>query len=407
MPLSPLTPMHSIFLWLTWMVIFSVSPSEKFIGVLDLASASNLKSATSDGWCFVHFIRTWNLLDARVDFTSEFHFWELRMCQVSLSLGFSRYLLVGLVLVACNALAQTYPVKPINLLSGASVGSAGDTAMRVVTARMSETIGQPIVVEARRGAGGMEAYAATAKAAPTGYTLMFANAGMVTNQYLRKGWPLDAQKDYTPIVQLFGSPYFLAAATTVPANNMKELVDYAKQNPGKLSYATTGIGSGAHLQGEAINMAAGTQMLHVPYAGNNSTMAVNDLITGRIDLYLADLTSFSQHAAVGKLKLIAFVDKARSRLRPDVGTINEVLPSAYNLVVWWGLLGPAGLPRPIVDRVNIEAGKALGDTTLTSKMSTLTVLPPNPAAPEDFARQIKSDVDNIGKVVTALGLKPE
>lgn len=314
--------------------------------------------------------------------------------------------LIG-TLLPFAALSQAYPVKPINLLSGASVGSAGDTAMRVVTARMSETIGQPIVVEARRGAGGMEAYAATAKAAPTGYTLMFANAGIVTNQYLRKAWPLDVQKDYTPIVQLFGSPYFLAAATTVPANNMKELVEYAKQNPGKLSYATTGIGSGAHLQGEAINMAAGTQMLHVPYAGNNSTMAVNDLISGRIDLYLADLNSFSQHANVGKLKLIAFVDKARSRLRPEVGTINEVLPNAYNLVVWWGLLGPAGLPRPVVDRINAEAGKALGDTSLTAKMSTLTVLPPNPSAPEDFARQIKSDVDNIGRVVNALGLKPE
>ena len=305
------------------------------------------------------------------------------------------------------ALSQAYPVKPINLLSGASVGSAGDTAMRVVTARMSETIGQPIVVEARRGAGGMEAYVATAKAAPTGYTLMFANAGIVTNQYLRKAWPLDVLRDYTPIVQLFGSPYFLAAATSVPAGNMKELIDYAKQNPGKLSYATTGIGSGAHLQGEAINMAAGTQMLHVPYAGNNSTMAVNDLIAGRIDLYLADLNSFNQHAAAGKLKLIAFVDKTRSRLRPEVGTINEALPSAYNLVVWWGLLGPTGLPRPMVDRINIEAGKALGDASLTSKMSTLTVMSPSASAPEDFARQIKSDVDNIGRVVNTLGLKPE
>ena len=154
-------------------------------------------------------------------------------------------------------------------------------------------------------------------------------------------------------------------------------------------------------------MAAGTQMLHVPYAGNNSTMAVNDLIAGRIDLYLADLNSFNQHAAAGKLKLIAFVDKTRSRLRPEVGTINEVLPGAYNLVVWWGLLGPAGLPRPMVDRINVEAGKALGDASLTSKMSTLTVMSPSASASEDFARQIKSDVDNIGRVVTALGLKPE
>ncbi|OFZ99976.1 MAG: hypothetical protein A3H35_13020 [Betaproteobacteria bacterium RIFCSPLOWO2_02_FULL_62_17] len=305
------------------------------------------------------------------------------------------------------ALPQSYPVRHITLLSGASVGSAGDTGMRVVTARMSETIGQPIVVEARRGAGGLEAYAANAKAAPNGYTLMFANAGIVTNQYLRKGWPIDVQKDYTPVVQLFSSPYFLAAATSVPASNMQELIDYARQNPGKLTYATTGIGSGAHLQGESINMSAGTQMLHVPYAGNNSMMAVNDLISGRVDLYLADLNSFRQHAAAGKLKLIAFVDKTRSRLRPDIGTINEVLPDAYNLVVWWGLLGPANLPRPLVDRINAESGKALSDQALTSKMSTLTVITPSSSAPEDFARQIRSDVESVGKVVNALGLKPE
>ena len=305
------------------------------------------------------------------------------------------------------ALPQSYPVKPIMLLSGASVGSAGDIGMRIVTARMSETIGQPIVVEARRGAGGLEAYAANAKAAPNGYTLMFANGGIVTNQYLRKGWPLDVLKDYTPVVQLFSSPYFLAAAMAVPANNMKELIDYARQNPGKLTYATTGIGSGAHLQGESINMSAGTQMLHVPYAGNNSMMAVNDLISGRVDLYLADLNSFRQHAAAGKLKLIAFVDKTRSRLRPDIGTINEVLPDAYNLVIWWGLLGPANLPRPIVDRINAESGKALSDPALTSKMSTLTVIEPSPGAPENFARQIRSDVESVGNVVNTLGLKPE
>ncbi len=293
------------------------------------------------------------------------------------------------------------------LLSGASVGSAGDIGMRVVMARMSETIGQPIVVEARRGAGGLEAYAANAKAAPNGYTLMFANGGIVTNQYLRKGWPIDVQRDYTPVVQLFSSPYFLAAATSVPANNMKELIDYARQNPGKLTYATTGIGSGAHLQGESINLSAGTQMLHVPYAGNNSMMAVNDLISGRVDLYLADLNSFSQYAAAGRLKLIAYVDKTRSRLRPEIGTINEVLPNAYNLVIWWGVLGPANLPRPMVDRINAESGKALSDQTLTSKMTTLTVIAPSAGAPEDFARQIRSDVENIGKVVNALGLKPE
>ena len=112
-------------------------------------------------------------------------------------------------------------------------------------------------------------------------------------------------------------------------------------------------------------------------------------------------------AAVGKLKLIAFVDKTRSKLRPDIGTLNEALPNAYNLVVWWGILGPAGLPRPIVDRFNAEAGKALADPNLAAKMTTITIIAPSPNAPEEFARQIKSDVDNVGRVVKVLGLQPE
>ncbi|OFZ96933.1 MAG: hypothetical protein A3H35_21215 [Betaproteobacteria bacterium RIFCSPLOWO2_02_FULL_62_17] len=305
------------------------------------------------------------------------------------------------------ALPQSYPAKPIVLLSGASVGSVGDIGVRTVVARMAEGLGKPIVVEARRGAGGLEAYAAGAKAEPNGYTLLFANVGLATNKFLRREWPVDALKDYTHIVQLFSSPYFLAAAANVPANSMKELVDYARQNPGKLTYASTGIGSGAHLQGEAINMAAGTQMLHVPYAGNNAAMALNDLISGRIDLYISDLNNFIQHAASGKLKLIAFVDKTRSRLRPEVQTVNEVVPNAYNLVVWWGIMGPANLPRVLVDRINSEAGKALSDPGLMAKMSSLTVIAPSPNAPEQFTRQIRSDVENIAKVVNALGLKPE
>ncbi len=207
---------------------------------------------------------------------------------------------------------------------------------------------------------------------------------------------------------MFSSPYFLAAAANVPASFLRELLDYARQNPGKRSYASTGIGSGVHLQGvEALNMAAGTRMLHVPYSGNNSTMAVNDLISGRINLYLADLNSFQQHAAAGKLKLIAFVDKTRSRLRPEVGTSNEVLPNAYNLVVWWGLLGPAQLPRPMLERVNAEAGKILADPGLSAQMPTLTIVPPSPNGPEEFTRQIRGDMEAIGKVVNTLGLKPE
>ena len=310
-------------------------------------------------------------------------------------------------LVPVSALPQAYPAKSITLLSGASVGSVGDIGVRTVVARMAENIGRPIVVDARRGAGGLEAFSAAAKAEPNGYTLLFANIGLVTNKFLRRDWPVDALKDYTHIVQLFSSPYFIAAPPGLPVNSMKELIDYARQNPGKLTYASTGVGSGAHLQGEAINLAAGTKMLHVPYTGNNAAMAVNDLLTGRVDLYISDLNAFAQHVAAGKLKLIAFVDKTRSRLRPEVQTVNEVVPNAYNIVVWWGILAPANLPRALVDRINAEAGKALSEPGILAKMSSLTVIPPNPNAPEEFARQIASDVENLSKLVNALGLKPE
>jgi len=305
------------------------------------------------------------------------------------------------------ASAQGYPAKPITLLSGASVGSVGDIGVRTVVARMAEGLGKPIVVEARRGAGGLEAFATAAKAEPNGYTLLFANVGLVTNKFLRREWLVDAVKDYTHIVQLFSSPYFLAATASVPVNSMKELIDYAKQNPGKLTYASTGVGSGAHLQGEAINLAAGTKMLHVPYTGNNASMAVNDLIAGRVDLYISDLNAFAQHVPTGKIKLIGFVDKTRSRLRPEVQTVNEVVPDAYNIVVWWGILGPANMPRALVERINAESGKALSEPGLLAKMSSLTVVPPSPNAPEEFARQIRSDVEHLSNLVAALGLKPD
>jgi tripartite-type tricarboxylate transporter receptor subunit TctC len=306
-----------------------------------------------------------------------------------------------------GALAQAYPNKPILLLSGASVGSGGDVAMRTITSRMGEALGQPIVVEARRGAGGLEAYAAGARAEANGYTLTFANGGLVTNRFMKKDMPVDAVKDYTPIVQIFNVAFFLAAHASVPAGSLKELIEYSKRNPGKLDYASTGVGSVAHLVGESLNMQAGMGILHVPYSGNNTSMVVNDLITGRIQLYLAALPSFVQHVASGKIKLIAYFDRERSRLRPDVQTVNETLPGYYNIVVWYGFLGPAGMPRAITERLRIEANKVTGDPALAPRFDALGVSPLTGRSSEDFARQIASDVENIGRIVKALGLKPE
>jgi len=308
---------------------------------------------------------------------------------------------------ALPALAQPYPSRQILLLSGASVGSGGDIAMRAVVTRMADALGQPIVVESRRGAGGLEAYTAGARAEPNGYTLTFANGGLVTNRFMKKNMPVDAVKDYTPIVHVFNTVFFIAAHSGVPANSLKELIEYSKRNPGKLDYATTGVGSVAHLVGESLNQQAGMGMVHVPYSGGNTATVINDLVTGRVHLYLAALPSFTQHVAAGRVKLIAYVDRQRSRLRPEVPTVNETLPGYYNIVVWYGFLGPVGLPRPIVDRIRIEANKATADPSLAPKFDTLGMSVVTGQSSEEFARQIASDVEHIGKVVKELQLKPE
>lgn len=305
------------------------------------------------------------------------------------------------------ALAQAYPVKPITMLSGASVGSGGDVAMRTVTARMSEALGQPIVVESRRGAGGFDAYTAGARAQPNGYTLTFVNSGLVTNRFVKKNMPVDALKDYSPIIVLFTTAFFLGVHAGLPVNTLKELIDYAKRYPGKLTYASTGVGSGAHLVGESLNMAAGTKMLHVPYSGGNTAFVVNDFVSGRVDAYFSSLSSVAQHVAAGKVKLIALVDSARNRQQPNVPTVNETLPGYYNIVVWWGFVGPVGLPRPVIERVHAEAAKVVADAAMAAKFDSVGVAPIRGATPEDFARTIRDDVENIGKVVNALGLKPE
>jgi tripartite-type tricarboxylate transporter receptor subunit TctC len=193
----------------------------------------------------------------------------------------------------------------------------------------------------------------------------------------------------------------------LPANNLKELIDLAKKNPGKYSFASTGIGSAAHLVGDALNEVAGIRVLHVPYAGSNTSMAVNDLLGGRVDMYYASLASFAQHVQAGKLKLIGLADDRRSRLAPNVPTFNETLPDYYNIVVWWGFVGPAGLPRAIVDRVKTEAGKAVYDPQMSGKFDAFGVAVIPDGGPEAFAKLIRSDTENIGKLVKQLGLKPE
>jgi tripartite-type tricarboxylate transporter receptor subunit TctC len=318
------------------------------------------------------------------------------------------FITMGLMMcVSSAALGQAWPAKPITIVSGASVGSGGDAAMRLVTGRMSEAFGQPVIVESRRGSGGLEAYAAGARAEPNGYTLTFANAGVVTNRFMKKDMPVDALKDYTPIIVMFSTAFFLGAHPSVPANNLKELIEFARKNPGKLTFASTGVGSAAHLVGDSLNQVAGIRILHVPYAGANTAMAVNDLLGGRVDMYYASLGSFTQHVAAGKLKLIGLADERRSRLAPTVPTFNETLPDYYNIVVWWGFLGPAGLPRAITERVRAEAAKVVYDPQMTSRFDAFGVAVIPNGGPEEFAKLIKSDVDNIGRVVTQLGLKPE
>jgi tripartite-type tricarboxylate transporter receptor subunit TctC len=274
----------------------------------------------------------------------------------------------------------------------------------VVVSGMQPLLGQPIVIENRAGGGGLVAAEAVRNAVPDGYTLLGATPNVqVTRLFLARTQPFDAQKAFTPIVALSDPVFVLMAHPSVPANNLKELIELSKREPGKLSYATSGVGSNSHLGGEQIKMLGGIDIVHVPYKA--LAESARDVVAGLIPLGFNLSAQAAPLVKSGKVKLLAVASPSRLPLFADVPTVQEVLPAFEQPPGWTGLFGPAGLPPAIASRIASDAVKAMAQPEIRGKITDVGFNVMG-GTPEEFATRIRRQTELVGRIVKAAGIQP-
>lgn len=290
---------------------------------------------------------------------------------------------------------STYPSKPIRLIAPVAAGGGLDNLARAVAERLSKGLGQSVIVDNLSGGGGAIASQTTAKANPDGYTLMIAYVGTHgTNPAVRK-LNYDAIKDFTPIGMIGATPNVLIVNPNVPAKNLAEFVAYAKKNPAKLSYGSSGPGTLTHLGMEQFKMAAGIYMVHVPYRG--IAPAFTDIIGGQTDAMLPTLFAAIPYLQSNRVRALAVTGQKRSPTEPNVPTFKELGYPGFDGQQWYGIAGPANMPEAIVTKINAELNKVLSSTEFAEKMAaeSMTVMP---MSPQQFGAYIKDDIARWTKV---------
>jgi hypothetical protein len=303
------------------------------------------------------------------------------------------------------AVAQSgaaYPVKPIRFVVPYTPGGGTDLMARALAQRMTESLGQSVIVENRAGAGGNLGMEFVARSSPDGYTIALAlTAQYAVNPALYPKLPYDPVKDYAPIMLVARNPYVLIVHPTVPAKSLKELVALAKVRAGQLTFSSSGNGSGAHLSGEMLKTMAGVNMLHIPYKGAGALLP--DLIAGQIHLSFVTWSSVGQHAKSGRLRPLGVTTVKRSPALPDLPAIAETLPG-YDLPVWYGVVAPAGTPREIVTRLNAEILRVINMPDFKQRIEVDAVEPIG-SSPEQLGDYIKSELVKWSKIVRDSGAK--
>jgi len=307
-----------------------------------------------------------------------------------------RALLVFVALsFGASAFAETYPSRPIKVLHGFSAGGAPDAVLRQVAARLERSLGTPVVVENRPGASGTIAAAAVARAAPDGYTLLFGvAANLAVAPALAKPAPYDPVTAFTPIVEVARGPYVWLVRADAPARSMSEFVAWARSRPGQLNYASPGEGSVHHLATEMLKRAAGLDIVHVPV----SSGMYLPLLGGQVDAMFDSMPAPLPHLASGKLRALGVTGAKRLAALPDVPTFAEQDLPGIDVNSWWGFVGPAGLPRDVVQRLNAEIGKALADPELAAALAKMAI-EPSPSSPEAFGAYLAQEAARWKQVV--------
>ncbi len=305
-----------------------------------------------------------------------------------------------------DVLAQAYPAKPVRVVVPFPGGPSGiDQGLRTAQQKIAEFFGQPLVIDNRSGANGTIGSENVARAAPDGYTLLFTTPSThVTAVFITKDLPYDPVKDFTPITAALEPVTGLVAAPTVPVGSVKELIEYARRNPGKLSYASSGIGSVFHLTGELFKQTAGVDILHVPYKGTQQ--ALTDTMSGQNSLTLSAISPVIPLARSGKLKLLAVLEARRFALLPDVPTVGEALPGFEKPASWFGFFGPAGLPQPIVTRIQADVVRGFSVPEVRSRLEEMGLVVIG-STPTEFSSMLRKGYEVYGRAARAAGIKPE
>ncbi|MCA3129024.1 MAG: tripartite tricarboxylate transporter substrate binding protein [Rhodocyclaceae bacterium] len=311
----------------------------------------------------------------------------------------------ALMAAAGSAQAQpAWPSKPVRMIVNFGAGGSADTMARLVAPSMQEAFGQPIVIEIRAGATGSIGADFVARQPPDGYTLLLTSGAFSMAPALTTKLPYDIFRDFTPVIGTSNAPQVLVVHPSVPVKTVKELVAFAKARPGQLGWATAGIGSTGHLAGEYFSSLVGIKLNHVPYKSNPA--ARMDVIGGHVPIMFDQLSTAAQHIKAGKVRALAITSPKRHPLLPDVPNMVEVGFPAFETSIWLGILGPANLPRPIVDRINTVVNGYLAQPATRERFAQLG-LEIYGGTPETLGARMKADLAGAQKTVKAAGIKPE
>ena len=306
---------------------------------------------------------------------------------------------------AGSALAQNYPTRVVRIVVPQAPGAQSELFARMLGQKLGESLGQSVINDPRPGAGGAIGAEVAARAAPDGYTLLFGtNSTHGSNPALYAKLPYDAVRDFAPIALTVGMPYVLSVHPSLPVTSLKQLIAFAKSKPGQLYYASAGNGSTHHLSGELFKSMARINIVHVPYKGGPPATAAT--VGGEVSMLFNTVGSVQPSVKSGRLRALAVTTTSRSGALPDVPTMAEAGLPGFEMQSWFGLLAPAGTPRPIISRLNAETIKALNTPEMKSAIATMGANLMS-GSPEQFADHIKSEIGRIGEIVKAAGIKTE
>jgi tripartite-type tricarboxylate transporter receptor subunit TctC len=302
------------------------------------------------------------------------------------------------------AQAQSWPARPVRIICSVPAGSLQDGLARAVAQRLSETTGQPVIVENRPGANTIIAAQAAAKAPPDGYTFLIAtDSTMSINPHIYAKLPYDVEKDFAPVTVMAQAVEVMFVPAELPAKTVREFIDYAKANPGKVNYGSFGIGSNAHLAGVKMEQVTGIQMVHVPYKGGAD--AIPALQTNQVQMLVTAIGVGMPSIKAGKAKVLAVSGPQRHRLLPDVPTFAEAGYPAFDFSAWFGLVAPAGTPPEIVNRVADDVAKYVRSPAFAEKFATSYALDAIGNSPAEFAAFLKANREKYGQIIRAANLK--